>query len=131
MGGPAAGAAPFGLQCRVPRQVSKRGKPWVGDVRTMRGERAGEPVAGERTHQASPPLRSGAHSPIIQRCKLNPTTALPCRAEKVRRSEVTSPEVGNLFIPERRLNWGGISPGPFFAAVVSAGRLGLSPLTTV
>lgn len=102
----------------------------MGDVRAVRDEQAGEAVGGESTQQASRPLRCVAHGPILQRGKLRPTTALPCPAEKMERSEVTSSEGGNLCSPERRLNWAGTAPGPF-SPVVSAGKLGFSPLTLV
>lgn len=126
MGGPAAGAAPLGLHCRVRCQVSQRSRPWVGDVRTMRHERAAGPVVDKRTHQASRPLRSGARRPILQSGKLRPTAVLHWPAEKVGKPEVTSSEAGDLFSPEHGLNWAGTSPGRFPAAVVSVG--GWDPL---
>lgn len=82
------------------------------DVRTMRDARAAGAVVDKRTHQASRPLRSGAHRPILQSGKLRPTTVLHCQAEEVGKSEVTPSEVGNLFSPEHRLNWAGTSPAP-------------------
>lgn len=50
------------------------------DVRTIRDERPGGTVVGERTHQAFWPLGSGFYGPILQRGKLRPTAAHPCHA---------------------------------------------------
>uniref|UniRef100_A0ABI7XLY4 GrpE protein homolog n=1 Tax=Felis catus TaxID=9685 RepID=A0ABI7XLY4_FELCA len=98
VGGPAAGAAPPGLECRVRRQVSEAGREWRVEGSARRASwKDGCGLEGrELIHQASRLLRSGAHGPILQRRKLRHTVAPSCQAKEGGKSGGHVPQRGRL-----------------------------------
>lgn len=120
VGGPTAGAAPPGHECRVRRQVSEAGRGGrVEDSARQASWKDGcGPEGREMIHHASRLLRLGTHGPILQRRKLRRTVAPSCQAREGGKSGGHVPRRWELFSPQRRLNWGCLNwactfPGPF------------------
>lgn len=89
----------------------------VGNVRTMRDERAGGAVVGERIRRSRPHFTEGQTETPQLRFLAKRERGRDPRSRPRSWGISSAPSVrprrwGKLFSPERRLNWAGTSPAP-------------------